>query len=396
VVSREIPRRFDTVWFAIAAASLLGLAVFASHGSKHGALWDLEVYRRAVDDYHGNVDPYHTDVYYPLVYHPLVLRLFVLLNAVLPLKVSLLSLEWAAFAWFVFELVRTPVRLEGHGNAAPEPKILAIVAAGAFGGIGIPTLLSGNITSFMHLALLAALLRSKRVISTGAVLTPYALLCVFVVIKPYFLVFLALPVLLSTNRKTALLYSAAVVGVAAAAWFSFAWLRPTEYAHFIQALRYATLDKGDVGYSFFGFFNKLTYNYALAFAVHGVACVLLLGAVLFLLAGKYGREEAFVPSLFLIYFVLTLANPRMKDYDLFPALIGLLLVFGLRPRSAALGTLAGLLLSFVPLLAPLFQELSTQHPLLFDPYGTWQDMGLVAIGAVFVVGMLRKGKISSP
>jgi hypothetical protein len=395
VANREIPRRLDTVWLAIAALALLGLAVFASNGSKHGILWDLSVYRRAVADYHANVDPYRTNVYFPLVYHPLVLRLFVLLNAVLPLKLSLLSLEWAAFAWFVFELVRTPVRLEGHGNA-PEPKILAIVAAGAFGGIGIPVLLSGNITSFMHLALLASLLRSKRIVSLGSAFTPYALLCLFVVIKPYFLVYLALPVLLCANKKTALLRSVAVVAIAAVAWFSFDWLRPTEYAHFIQALRYATLDKGDLGYSFFGFFNKLTYNLVLALALHAVACVLLLAAVLFLLAGRYSRDGAFVPSLFLVYFVLTLVNPRMKDYDLFPALIGLLLVFGLAPRRAALGTLAGLLLSFVPLLAPLFQELSTQHPLLFDPYGTWQDIGLVAIGAAFVVGMLRKGTISSP
>jgi hypothetical protein len=286
------------------------------------------------------------------------------------------------------------VQLEGYGNG-PAPKILAVVAASAFGGIAVPVLLSGNITAFLHFALIAALLRSKRIVSIGATLAPYALLCLFLVIKPYFLPYLALPVLFAANRKTALVYSAAAVGVAAAGWFSFDWIRPTEYNHFIQALRHATLGQGDLGYSFFGFFNRLTYNYVLALALHGVACVLLLAGVSLLLTQKYGHDGAFVPWLFVIYFLLTLANPRMKDYDLFPALIGLLLVFGLAPRSAALGTLAGLLLSFVPLLAPLFQELSTRHPLLFDPYGTWQDIGLVAIGAVFVVGMLRKGTINS-
>ena len=395
MASREVTRRFDPVWLAIATASLLGLAVFAYRGTRHGVLWDLSVYHRAVLDYLQNVDPYRTDVYFPLVYHPLVLRLLVLLNGIAPLKISLLALELLSFAWFAFELLRAPVPLEGHGDG-PESRILAVLAASAFGGIAIPVLLSGNITAFLHFALIASLLRSKRVVSLGATWAPYGLLCLFIVIKPYFLAYLALLVLLAANRKTALMYSTAVAGVAAVGWFSFDWLRPAEYARFIQALQHATLGKGDLGYSFFGFFNTLTYNYPLSLALHGVACVLLLAAVLFLLAHKYGRQGAFVPWLFVIYFVLTLANPRMKDYDLFPALIGLLLLFGLAPRSAALGTLAGLLLSFVPLLAPLFQALSTQHPLLFNPNGTWQDIGLVAIGAACVVGMLRKGAISSP
>src|SRR5262249_47751852 len=94
-------------------------------------------------------------------------------------------------------------------------------------------------------------------------------------------------------------------------------------------------------------------------------------------------EAAFTPWLFVTYLIVTLANPRMKDYDLFPALTGFLLVFGLVPQRAALGTLAGLLLSLEPLLAPLFQGLRAQHPLLFDPYGTWQDVGLVVFAIVF-------------
>jgi hypothetical protein len=395
VATAKILRRFDTVGLTIAAVSLLSLVFFSYRWSKNGFFWDLAVYRRAVADYDRNVDPYRTDVVLPFVYHPLVLRLFALTNGILRLKVSLPLLELAAFAWFAFEFLHATLPREAPGNG-PAPRILAVAAAGAFGGIGVPAFMAGNITSFMHFALIASLLHSRRVAGVPSACLPYGLILLFALIKPYFLIFLAGLVLLSASRTTALAYSAAVVLVVAAAWLSFDFFRPAEFAHFIGALRSQILDKGDLGYTFFGLLDALTHKHLLALALHAVACSLLIAAVLLLFAGKYGCAAVFAPQLFVTYLVLTLANPRMKDYDLFPALIGFFAVFGLAPRRAALGTLAALLLSLVPLLAPVFQDLSARHPLLFDPYGNWQDLGLVVIGVVFVVGMLESGRATAP
>lgn len=393
VATAKILRRFDTVALAITAVSLLSLVFFSYRWSKNGFFWDLAVYRRAVADYNRNVDPYRTDVVLPFVYHPLVLRLFALMNGILPLRVSLPLLELAAFAWFAFEFLQATLPREAPGNGR-SPRILAAMAAGAFGGIGVPAFMAGNITSFMHFALIASLLHSRRVAGVPSACLPYGLILLFALVKPYFLIFLAVLVLLSASRTIALACSAAVVLVVAAAWLSSDFFRPAEFARFNGALQSQILDKGDLGYSFFGVVDALTHRHLLALALHAAACSLLSAAVLLLFARKHGCLAEFAPRLFLTYLVLTLANPRMKDYDLFPALIGFFVVFGLAPRAAALGTLAALLLTLVPLAAPLFQELSARYPPLFDPYGTWQDVGLMVIGVVFV--MLERRRATAP
>jgi hypothetical protein len=391
----KLSGRSVTVCWTIAAVSLLSLVFFSYRWSRNGFFWDLAVYRRAVADYHRNLDPYRSDVFFPFVYHPLVLRLFVLLNSIAPLRVSLPLLEAAALGSFAFEFVRSrlPVELPGQGR---KRMILAAAAAGAFGGIGVPALMSGNVGSFMHFALIASLLHSRRVPSGPSVYLTYGLILLFALIKPYFLIFLALPILLSESRMTAVACSAAAVLVFAAAWLAFDLFRPVEFSHFIGALQSATLGSHDVGYTFFGCFAGMINNSLLALALHAVVSSLLIASVLLLFENRYGRAAEISPWIFVTYLLLTLANPRMKDYDLFPALIGFIAVFGLDPKRAALGTLAALLLSLVPLLGPLLPDLRARHPVLFDPYGNWQDVGLVVIGLVFVAGMLEGGRARAP
>jgi hypothetical protein len=391
----KLSRRSDTVYWAIAAVSLLSLVFFSYRWSRNGFFWDLAVYRRAVADYHRNLDPYRSDVFFPFVYHPLVLRLFALLNSIVPLKASLPALEVAALASFAFEFVRIRLPAELPGKARKR-MMLAAATAGAFGGIGIPALMSGNVASFMHFALIASLLHSRRVASGPSVYLPYGLILLFALIKPYFLIFLALPILLSKSRMTAAACSAAVVLVFAAAWLAFDLFRPVEFSRFMGALQSATLGRRDVGYTFFGAFAAMLNNYLLALALHAVVCAVLIASVLLLFDKRYGRAAEISSWILVTYLLLTLANPRMKDYDLFPALVGFIAVFGLAPKRAALGTLAALLLSLVPLIAPLLPDLSARHPVLFDPYGTWQDVGLVVIGVVFVAGMLEGGRATAP
>ncbi|WP_233990386.1 hypothetical protein [Polynucleobacter sp. IMCC 30228] len=108
----------------------------------------------------------------------------------------------------------------------------------------------------------------------------------------------------------------------------------TEFSAFIATLQNQTLGKRDLGYGFVMFF----YDYYLsagpliyrAFVLHFAIAVLLLLIVIYLaIKNKWlsvnKLNSAYFP--FLLYFLLTLFNPRLKVYDLFPAFFALYVYF---------------------------------------------------------------------
>ncbi len=253
--SSENLRRFGPMEWLIAVLSAVGLAVFASRWARMlGFLWDISVYERAVADYARGADPYRTDVMFPFVYHPLVLRLFAILSSVFPLKVVLPALTLAALAWLCRELLdavappgTAPLQSASETQVhiiSPSQLALAIAVAGGFGGIGAASLLSGNMSPLMHFALMAALLRGGRAPSAFWRYLPFMLILLFALIKPYFLIFLAAPVLLHERRMIALGWAIAVGAVFSAIWFSFQMYWPAEYAQFIANLRGAHTGEG--------------------------------------------------------------------------------------------------------------------------------------------------------
>ncbi len=204
------------------------------------------------------------------------------------------------------------------------------------------------------------------------------------------LIYLAVPVLQNEKRTAPLIRGAAVVAVFAVTWFSFGALWPREYASFLANLEWWTLGHGDVGYSFFYVFGHITRKLATALELHALVSLLLIALVPLLFTKKYGRHAPFAPKLTLIYLVLTLANPRMKDYDLLPALAGFFAVLGLLlPRRAAPIILAGSLLAAVPVFVRhVAPDVFAGHPVLFDPFGTWRIIGLAVIAVLFLGGMM--------
>ena len=396
--SSENLRRFGPLEWLIAVFSAVSLAVFASRWARMlGFLWDISVYERAVADYGRGIDPYRTDVMFPFVYHPLVLRLFAILSSVFPLKVVLPALTLAALAWLCRELLdavaapgTAPLQSASETQmhiVSPSQLTFAIAVASGFGGIGAAALLSGNMSPLMHFALMAALLRGGRAQSAFWRYLPFLFILLFALIKPYFLIFLAAPVLLYGRRLIALGSALTVVALFSAIWFSFQMYWPAEYAQFIANLRGHILGRGDLGYTFFYVFGAITHKPMLALELHTIVSLLLIALVPLLFAKKYGRAIPFAPQLLVLYLVLTLANPRMKDYDLFPALVGFFAVSGMLSKWATHIAFAGLLLSLVPLLSWAFPDLNANHPMLFDPFGTWQILALAVIGLAFLVNI---------
>ena len=383
----------------IAAVAILTLTAYVIFWSRIlGFQWDVAVYARAVADYARGADPYRTDVYLPFVYHPFTLRVLVLLNHLAPVKVLFPALTLAAVGWLFVEFGQITVRAGDRGGAADappsavSPKVLAfalLVAAG-FGGVGAPALMSGNMSGLMHFTLLAAFLRAGRVDNVPSRYLPYALILAFALVKPYMLIYLAVPVLQEQKRVPALIAGVVVVALFAVCWFSFQAVWPDQYARFVTNLQWQTLSRGDVGYTFFYVFGHFTRQLATALELHGIVSLLLIALVPLLFTRKYGPDAPFAPKLAVIYLVLTLANPRMKDYDLFPALAAFFAVFALLfPRRAAPITLAGALVAAVPVFARLgAPRLFARHPLFFDPFGNWQILGLALIAVLFLVGMM--------
>jgi hypothetical protein len=116
-----------------------------------------------------------------------------------------------------------------------------------------------------------------------------------------------------------------------------------EFSSFISAVQNQTLGKRDLGYGFVMFF----YDYYLsagsliyrAFVLHfAIAFLLLLISVYLAIKNKWlstdNSNSAYFP--FLLYFLLTLFNPRLKVYDLFPAFFALYVYFfSLTPRTVS-------------------------------------------------------------
>ena len=393
----NFPRRFGPIELLTALVCAVSLADFSYRWSRIlGFFWDISVYQRAVSDYSTGVDPYRTDVLFPFVYHPLVLRMLALLGAVVSLKIILPVLTVGAIVWLARELAHPKTLPEGSAQAGatasqvitPTRFLAAVVMAGAFGGVGAAACMSGNLAGLMHFALMAALLRASRTSGSFFRFLPYGLILLAALVKPYFLLYLAVPVMLFERRVLALGCSVAVVALFGAIWFSFQVYWPQEYAQFLANLRWHILGRGDMGYTFFFVFGALTHHKVpMALGLHSLVSVLMIVLVPLLFKQKYGREAPFVPQLLVLYLALTLANPRMKDYDLFPALVGFFAVFWLLSRLAAAIVLAALVLTVVPLLSSLMPEFAQQHPILFDPFGTWQIVGLAFLGVAFLMVM---------
>ena len=400
------PRRFHAVELLIAAVCVVSLAFFAHLWYRTlGVFWDTAVYERAAVDYANGANPWHTDGLFHFVYHPLILRVLAFLNGLVPLRLLLPVLTLAALVWVSRELLRAsrsdPISGPADSGQAriigPVRFLFAVAVAGGFGGIGAPGLMSGNLAPLLSFSLVAALIRGRYPTGVFSRYLPYVMILLSALIKPYLLLFLAVPVMLYERRVIALVSVSVVVALFGAIWVSFQMRWPDEYAQFFANLRGATLGKGDLGYTGFHAFGALTHNVVLALALHTVVTVLLLALVQQFFKQKYaGREAPFLPHFLVLYLVLTLANPRMKEYDLFPALVGFFAVIGALSRWSAYLTLAALLPTLVPLTAMLAPEFVANHLLLFDPFGTWQMVGLAVLGITLLVAVLDADQRASP
>ena len=310
-----------------------------------GIFWDLGIYVKAINIFDNGGDPYSPDQlggYLSFVYHPLILHGMALFGSWLSL--ALMAFYIASIVYFLFSLKK-------NSNLW-----LSAFLAFAYCGIGFISIASGNLTVFFHLILLGILARDasqdleqkkNSKLPTSINTTFVILLLVFSIVKPYFLIYLAIPLIMQWGKKEDFAKTLRLVltwiSIFVILMISSSLFYSAKFSAFIASLQNQTLGKRDLGYGFVMFF----YDYYLsagpliyrAFYLHFlIAVALLLISIYLAIKNKWlstdNSNSAYFP--FLLYFLLTLFNPRLKVYDLFPAFFALYVYFfSLKPSTVS-------------------------------------------------------------
>lgn len=265
---------------------------------------------------------------------------------------------------------------------------LASFYAFAYCGLGTVSLGSGNITAFLHLILIGLLVRNLKVNADEINFTSFIIaVTLFSLIKPYLIAYLLIPLAatLQTNLKKKIWLLTIATGLIFTNLIIFSLLYfGGEFQAFLNALRTQTIDKHDLGHGIVMYFYEyyrsagpLIYRaYLLHFLILGTVIL----ATLFLAkrSGILNRPNFAL----LLYFLLTILNPRLKVYDLFPALLSLFIFsFTLKQTTISICLFAiAYALSLSQLAGtPLFAH----KGLLSDPLNVYYlTMGLIFVGCI--------------
>ena len=285
-----------------------------------GIFWDLGIYEKAVNVFNAGGNPYELNGYLSFVYHPLVLRVMAWFGSYLGL--ALITLYIVSLLFFFISLDNN------------RSWWLYSFLAFAYCGIGTISIGSGNITVFFHLVMLGILLKSitneqTLKANSGRLITSFILaVAVFSLVKPYMLAYLLIPLVMTwkTHQQKSVWSLTFLAGLVLALTLLLSSLYfGAEFQSFLSAVQGQTIGKRDLGYGLAMYFyeyylsaGSLIYR---AFILHFA----ILGAILLITLFLAKRSGALNTSRFalLLYFLLTILNPRLKVYDLFPALIAL-------------------------------------------------------------------------
>jgi hypothetical protein len=261
----------------------------------------------------------------------------------------------------------------------------------AYCGIGTISIGSGNITVFFHLVLIGILLKSINAEQTlkansGKLTTTFILaVMLFSIVKPYMLAYLLIPLVLTwkTQQQKSIWSLTFLVSLVLAVTLLLSSLYfGAEFQSFLSAVQGQTIGKRDLGYGLVMYFyeyylsaGSLIYR---AFVLHFVILSAIILTTLYL-----AKRSGILNSsrfMLLIYFLLTILNPRLKVYDLFPALIALFIYASAFEQSKMVKALFVIAysLSLSQLTGtPLFAH----KGILSDPLNIYYlTMGLVMIG----------------
>ena len=296
-----------------------------------GIFWDLGIYEKAAQIFNSGGNAYDTSLYisrysgigHLFIYQPLVLRGMAFFGS--QLGTFLIFSYVASIAFFFLSL------------GSKRDLWLATFFAFAYCGLGTVAIGSGNVTAFLHLTLIAFLVRNIN--TKRAQFAPFIIAVIlFSLIKPYLIGYLLIPLFATfgvSPKKRVWLHSLVAGALFIAISIGSAIYFGEEFQAFMSAVKIQTIDKHDLGHGIVMYFyeyyrsaGSLIYRaYVLHFAI--------LSAIIFitLILVKNARQLSNPKFALLLYFLITILNPRLKVYDLFPALLALFIFSFSFPQS---------------------------------------------------------------
>ena len=314
----------DKTIIALSLFIVTGITFFAIYNNwwNLGLFWDLGIYQRAAQDGLNGLDPYREVDGMAFVYHPLFLHLFSAIDSLISLQ-GVLALGYIlTLGWFILEIQKfLKATLAAKYGTIPTFIMPVMVSMTPF-AVGVTTMVTGNMTTYFHIALFAFLLRTLRQKDRFTTVGTMVLIGIFTAVKPYFLAYILLALLDKDSPRDKALRMTVATLVFVGIWASGLWIYPEEmqrFLHNIAGLQSST--RVDIGIGFYRIAYELGLSKLPALAVH-----LAVSAALLLWVWRGVKNMRKAPetqgfALALSYFALTLVNPRIKEYDLWPALM---------------------------------------------------------------------------
>jgi len=345
-------------------------------------LWDLDVYLRAVVDYFEGGDPYRENVGLLFIYHPYVLITLAGINKILPLKAILIFFFISSTLFFGAQLFSYISKEIGPKKSLWRSALWLLLPAVGFGGAGIVSFKTGNITLFLHFFVLGVFLYRVKNENKKMHLMFSFIILLAAIVKPYYLTYLILLPYILDLRKAVVVAILVIVSFSTI-WLSASLVTPVLYEQFSTALTHQTLGKGDLGYAVFGLVRPYTGG-SIGIIFHIFVMLAALTLLLIVLKRKgYSPQSKQVIPLAIIFLIFL--NPRMKEYDFCIAILFSYTYLFTYFNSAYLkAVLLSWSIATVPLLAAGFAKLGLIEPfkLLSLPYH-FQVLGFIFL-AMFI------------
>lgn len=366
-------------WLVVAALSVIGAG--AAIGNENtGYFWDLTSYVEALDSPY----PYRAQRTFPFLYPPLAADLMRLARSHL---FELASIAYVgAIAVFLTALarLRIPRRFEW------------CFAITSMGGLGIVSVQSGNIAIAMNFTLLAMLVHGAMGQSASRALLPVAV-AAGSLIKPQFIVFLALVPLLEPLRSA--IVKVAVAGASVAGvYLAYMWWRPFDWTEYVTAVTRRAVTEKDYAWGPAGFIKNFNDSDAAALAAYVVG-LLVVGGLSWLAWQRFKpspEPTRRLSAVSLAFVLLTFLNPRLPLYDVYAAAIALGLCCAAAQRSRMAWALAmALAINLVPWSITEFTRAPDAYPWWMWHLQITHFLGLGVIFIALATGRLPANKVES-
>lgn len=353
----------------------------------HGAeiYCDFQVYLQALEDMTQFGTPYIAEKSLPFVYLPAVIRLFQNVDRLIPLGLFLI-------ASYLLVLIFTLHQLHSSQAIQSIPRHIAVgTAAAAMGGTGVMSLLGGNMTPYLHLLTIAMALFCLQKPHPASWLAFAVIVGLTAIVKPYLLAYALLLFVMASIRAAlaGLLLATTIVGCSV----SYSYLyEPILLNSFQDTLQLQVLARSDMGYGFYGLARSLLKNEQAALIVHGLCSISMLYLAMIYIPSRKGFRHDDLARLLFAVPALVLLNPRLKEYDLFPALYCLLLFIQRIDIKSQQIIWWSLLCSAIPIIGMALERLLGITLPLYRNLHVWEFLGVFLAYCLYLLGSSSPNK----